>query len=552
MTVPELISDRIRTAPERVCLSGPDGELSYRDLDEITAGIAGRLAEHGVVPGEIVAIDAPRSTLGVCLPLAVWRAGAAFLLFDPVQPELRRGELLSDAGVRLRLGGQGSEVTIETVGERTVWEPKDLAYVVYTSGSTGTPKGVLCRHSSLPPIVAMAAEGFGITANDRIAMLAPFHVEGVVFDLIASLALGASLHVPGQQDRDSVPELTRFLREKEISVLVGTPTRLADLDPPRFPALRMVISAGEDLTPELARRWADGRRLINSYGVTEGTIASTFAVIPPDVSRVPIGRPIAHTTVRLLDERRRPVPPGEPGEMYLGGAGVAAGYLNRPELTAERFVEVDGERLYRTGDFAEADATGLLYFAGRRDDQVQLGGFRVEPGEVRAVLHGHSAVHDCVVVAREQRLVAYVVSQGGSVSPAALRDWLGERLPSYQVPSRYVLVPELPRTAWGKVDLRALPEPGPALSGEPGSAVAFPPARAALATAVGELLGETAVGAEQLDEDLFLLGFTSVLVSKLILRVEAELGVRLSPVDVFEHPTVGELADLVDKAKAAR
>ncbi|MFY1638150.1 non-ribosomal peptide synthetase [Solwaraspora sp. WMMB335] len=550
MTVPELILDRIHAEsthgePSRLCLGGPDGELTYQQVGDVSAGLADRLLAHGVRPGEVVAIDAPRSTLAVCLALAVWRAGAAFLMFDPVQPKLRRQELLTDAGVRLLAGVTESEVTIDVVGDRPGHTSEDLAYVVYTSGSTGTPKGVLCRHRSLPPIVQMARDGFGITADDRVAMLAPLHVEGVVFEFMVPLALGASVHIPSVEQRGAPPELTKFLRERQVSVLVSTPTRLTDLDPVRFPALRLVISAGENLAPELARRWADGRRLINSYGVTEATIASTFAVIPPEVTRVPIGYPIAHNSVRVLDDHGRPVRPGGTGEMYLGGAGVAAGYLNRPQLTARRFVVVDGERTYRSGDFAEIDADGQLYFAGRRDGQVQLGGYRVEPGEVRGVLHGHPAVHDCAVIARDDRLVAYVVAHAPT-TPAQLRDWLAQRLPGYLVPARYVLLAELPRTAWGKVDLPALPDPELVSGPADGS-----PSETTLAGLLGELLGTDTVRTDQFDDDLFLIGLTSILVARLIRRVEAELGVTLSPVDVFEHPTVRELAEVVDRARAA-
>ncbi|TDD59255.1 amino acid adenylation domain-containing protein [Kribbella antibiotica] len=545
-TIPALIEDRIWRTPDQLCLSGPDGDLSYRQVDELTTAVARRLADAGVEPGEIVAVDAPRSTLGVCLALAVWRAGAGFLLFDQMQPELRRQELLKDARVRIRLGVEDGVPALTVLRNHSPVRVDDLAYVVYTSGSTGTPKGVLCRHASLPPIVEMAIEGFGLLDTDRVAMLAPFHVEGVVFELLAALAIGGSLHIPSVEERQSAADLTKFLRTQEVTVLVGTPTRLGDLDPALLPALRVVISAGEDLPLELAQRWADGRRLINSYGVSEATIASTFTIVPADVRRVSIGRPIAHNSVLLLDADGQPVPTGVPGELFLGGAGVAAAYLNRPELTAERFVEVDGARMYRTGDFAVLEEDDLLYFVGRQDAQVQLGGFRVEPGEVRAMLHTHPAVHDCAVIARDERLIAYVVPQG-RVVPAELRDWLAERLPVYLVPSRYLVLDELPRTAWGKVDLQALPEPAPLSTGPTGGTAV----QTALAAAVGELLGVVALGIDQYDEDLFLLGLTSILVARLIRRAEAEFDVQLSPVDVFEHPTVAELAEVVEQLRAA-
>ncbi|WP_051386364.1 non-ribosomal peptide synthetase [Actinokineospora inagensis] len=538
-SVVDRVLDHVRANPDQTCLRGPDGEITYRQLDAVSQSVADLLAEHGVTPGEIVAIDAPRSALVICLALGVWRAGAAFLLFDPVQPPARRAELLADARVRLRLGVNGTQPEVDVVGTDPVPVPADLAYVVYTSGSTGAPKGVLVPHRGVPQIVTMGEHGFGIAATDRFAMLAPLHVEAAVFEFAVPLAIGARVEVP-----EPGAVLTDFLREREVTALVTTPTRLADLDPAELPGLRLVISAGEELTPELARVWANGRRLVNGYGITEVTICSAFAVIPPDVRRVPIGKPIAPDAVRVLDDELRPVAPGGQGEMYLGGLGVTAGYLGQPELTAKWFVEVDGEVLYKSGDYAEIDADGVLYFTGRRDDQVQIGGYRVEPGEARAVLHGHPSVHDCAVIARDQRLIAYVVPHGTPAPAAALRDWLSERLPAYLVPTRYVDVPELPRTAWGKVDQQALPEPE-SLAG----AAAASPLEAEVAAVVGDLLDGQPVGAERFDEDLFLLGMTSVLVARLIRRVDTELGVRLSPVDVFEHPTVRELAEIVAAAR---
>jgi amino acid adenylation domain-containing protein len=550
-TVVDLIDRQLRTRSGSLCVADPDLRLSYQDFARLTADFAELLACYGLARGELVAVSGGPSVAVVALAVAVWRAGGAFLLFDPAQPEARQEELRADAGVRLAITVADDGIDIVEDG---TWTPiqgidnvDELAYVVYTSGSTGKPKGVLVRHSALLPVMRMKDTEFGIVAGDRIAMLAPLHVEGVLFEILAALTSGASLHIPAADQRRPGPALDEFLRTEAITVLVATPSRLRDLDPNEFPALRLVISAGEDLPVDTARRWAQDRALFNSYGVTEATIATTCARIRPDVTEVSIGRAIAHNGVHILDESLRPVPRGAIGELFISGAGVALGYLNRPELTRERFVEIDGERMYASGDYVREAPGGLLYFAGRRDDQIQLGGFRVEPGEVRAALSAHPDVHDCAVRAVEGRLIAYVVPRDGEPNASELRNWLAGGLTQEMIPSRFITVPALPQTPWGKIDYQALPDPSTVTvtpDGTPRDAT-----QDAIAAIAAELLDISALPG--LGDDLFLLGLTSVLVATLLRRINEEFGVLLSPVDVFERPTIGELAQLVTELGAA-
>jgi amino acid adenylation domain-containing protein len=550
-TVIDLIDRQTRTRPESLCVADPDLRLSYQDFARLTAEFAEVVSCYGLARGELVAVTGGPSAAIVSLAVAIWRAGGAFLLFDPAQPAARQQELRADAGVRLTITVADDRID---VAEDGAWTPiegiehaEQLAYVVYTSGSTGRPKGVLVRHSALLPVMRMKDTQFGIVAGDRIAMLAPLHVEGVLFEILAALTSGASLHIPTAEQRRPGPALDGFLRTERISVLVATPSRLRDLDPAAFPALRVVISAGEDLPVDTARRWASGRLLFNSYGVTEATIATTCVRIEPGVTAVPIGRAIAHNGVRILDESLRPVPRGAVGELFISGSGVALGYLNRPDLTAERFVEIDGERLYRSGDYVREAPDGLLYFAGRRDDQIQLAGFRVEPGEVRAALSSHPELHDCAVRAVDGRLVAYVVPRDDTRPTAAqLRNWLAGLLTKDMIPTRFITVPALPQTPWGKIDYRALPDPATVTvttDEQPHDKT-----QDALAALAAELLDIAELPG--LADDLFLLGLTSILVATLIRRVNDEFGVLLGPVDVFERPTIGELAQLVGKLGA--
>jgi amino acid adenylation domain-containing protein len=547
-SVVDLIDRQLRSRPECLCVADPDLRLSYQDFARLSADFAEVLACYGLARGELVAVSGGPSVAVVALAVAIWRVGGAFLLFDPAQPQARQAELRADAGVRLAITVADDGIDIVEDGE---WTPlagiEDLAYVVYTSGSTGKPKGVLVGHGGLLPVMRMKDTQFGIVAGDRIAMLAPLHVEGVLFELLAALTSGASLHIPTAEQRRPGPALDEFLRAEQITVLVATPSRLRELDPAGFPALRVVISAGEDLPVDTARRWSRDHVLFNSYGVTEATIATTCVRITPDITEVPIGRAIAHTGTHILDESLRPVPRGETGELFISGAGVALGYLNRPELTRERFVEIDGERMYRSGDYVREAPGGLLYFAGRRDDQIQLGGFRVEPGEVRAALSAHPDLHDCAVRAVDGRLVAYVVPRVDARSSGTeWRNWLAGRLTHEMIPSRFITVAALPQTPWGKIDYQALPDPSTVTVTTDDK----PPDRKqhAIAAIVAELLDISAFPG--LGDDLFLLGLTSVLVATLLSRINEEFGVLLSPVDVFERPTIGELTQLVADLEA--
>ncbi|AXB41891.1 non-ribosomal peptide synthetase [Amycolatopsis albispora] len=552
-TVGELIERRMRAQGDRPCVSAVDGDLTYAQFDTLVEAVAAQLTRRNLVRGELVAVAIPRSALSVAAALAVWRAGGAFLLVEPTLPELRRNELIRDAGVRLVVAAAEQFGDAVRITENDEWccpaevtDPAELAYVVYTSGSTGKPKGVLGRHSALLPVVRTAERHFGLRADDRVAMLAPQHVEAALFEMLATLALGAHLCIPNEQQRLPGPELDCFLRENQVSALVATPSRLREMNPDLFPALRVVICGGEDLPPDVARRWAFGRTLLNSYGVSEATIASTYVEIDPDeTARVPIGRTCDGSEIAVLDDALRPVPDGMPGELFIGGDGVTLGYLGRPELTAERFVEVGGRRMYRTGDRGVREADGLLYFLGRTDDQVQIGGFRVELGEVRAVLRAHPAVRDCAVREDDGRLVAYVVG-GVDSDDTGLRRWLSERLPSYMVPTWFIAVDELPLTSWGKVDPTALRLPaGFTARNDDGGTLSE--TQAALGEIAADLLGMERFDSADVRADLFLLGMTSSLITHFVRRIAVDLGTELSPVDVFERPTVAELAGVVDR-----
>ncbi len=458
--------------------------------------------------------------------------------------------------------------------------PENAAYVVYTSGSTGRPKGVVVPHRALAGYTEHARAEYGIGAEDRVLQFASLAFDASAEEIFPALASGAALVLRTEEMIDSPAAFARACAEWGITV-ASLPTaywhELAAApagEPPSLPdALRLVIIGGERALPErLAAwraRWGTRARLVNTYGPTEATIVATLADVtepePPDpvraalpempLSPVPIGRPVSNARAYVLDARLRPVPAGVAGELFVGGAGVARGYLGRPGLTAERFVPdalsgEGGARLYRTGDRVRWRPDGRLEFLGRTDAQVKVRGFRIEPGEVEAELARHPAVRECAVAAREDepgavRLVAYVVAAEGAEAPdaAELRRFLGLALPAYMLPAAFVALDALPLTAGGKLDRRALPAP----DGATPDAGAAPrtPVEEIVAGIFAEVLRLETVG---IHEGFFELGGHSLLATQAMSRLRAALHVELPLRVLFEAPSVAALAERVEAA----
>jgi amino acid adenylation domain-containing protein len=432
-----------------------------------------------------------------------------------------------------------------------------LAYVIYTSGSTGKPKGVEVTHRNVARLFTATDAWFGFGEEDVWTLFHSYAFDFSVWEIWGALLYGGRLVVvPFGVSRDPAAFHTLCAREG-VTVLNQTPSAFrqfmrVDEERGEALALRFVIFGGEALEPASLRGWVARHgdampELVNMYGITETTVHVTHRVIRrEDVERgsgSPIGRPIPDLSIYVLDERREPVPIGVPGELYVGGAGVARGYLDRPELTAERFLESPfhaGERLYRTGDQARWMEDGTLEYLGRIDEQVKIRGFRIELGEIEA------ALLEAVVVAREdrpgdRRLVAYVVAvEGRSVAPGELRSHLGETLPDYMVPAAFVPMEAIPLTGNGKVDRKALPVPG--VEPRPEGAAYTAPASElehTIAAVWAEVLDVERVGAH---DNFFELGGNSLLLLQVSSRLQAELGGELRMVDLFRYPTVGALA----------
>ncbi|SCL25713.1 amino acid adenylation domain-containing protein [Micromonospora pallida] len=568
--------------PDAVAVESADRSLSYADLVTRAQQVALHLRGHGVGPDVPVGIALDRSTDFVVAVLGILLAGGGWVPLDPSYPAERLSYMLTDSGVDLVVAGASAMARLPAGRVRRV-DPTEvaaasgpvpglpaqrpngrhLAYMIYTSGSTGRPKGALLSHRGLANLVRAQADAFGVRPGDRVLQFAPSSFDASVFETAMALAAGATLVIADRAAIAPGPDLIATLRDRRVSHLTLPPSVLAALPDEPLPDLTVLVCAGEALPAALVRRWAPGRRMFNAYGPTETTVWATVAQVRPDDRRPSIGVPVTGVHVAVVDPDGRPVPDGEVGELVIGGAGVALGYHARPSLTAERFVPdpdgPPGARRYRSGDRVRRHPDGTLDYLGRIDHQIKLRGHRVEPEEVAAVLAGHPAVADAVVVARgtgeATRLVGYAASDH---DPTGLRAFLTERLPAYLVPDVVVTLDALPLTVSGKIDRSALPEPDRASAGLTGPVTA-PRTRTErlLAGFVAELLGHTsaepAVGTSDghrlgVHDDVFALGVNSLMAGRLAARVRAELGRELPVGVIYQSPTVAAMAVALDDA----
>ncbi len=569
LTVPDRIAIQAERTPDALAVEMGDEWLTYAELVDRADGLAAELRRRGVGPETVVGIAMERSPAQIVALLGILRAGAGYLPLDPALPPARLARLVEESGTRLvvdkafltkspplpgRMGRAAGSVRDRERGPGGEGpDLRNMAYVLYTSGSTGTPKGVMIEHASLSRFVTTCLGLYGFAPGDRVLQFAPLSFDISVEEIFTCLTSGATLVL---RDDEMIASPAHFLarcRDLGITVLDLPAAYGHELAPalaagvPLPPALRLLIIGGEKALPGPMGDWlaAGGDRLtvLDTYGPTENTVIASVCRLR-DPADLTIGRPIRGVQAWILDREMRPVPPGVPGEVYLGGAGVARGYLNRPDLTAERFVPAPGgERLYRTGDLARWLPAGRLDFAGRADDQVKIRGFRIEPAEIAAVLSSHPEVRDAAVVARGARLAAYVT---GPAEPAGLRAWLKDRLPAYMVPPDIVLLETLPLTPSGKVDRRALPEPeGPSRP----FALPTSPTEELLAGLWNQLLGIEHVG---LYDDFFDLGGHSLLAPQLLARIQDAFQVDLPLRVLFEASTVAQMAAILEDALLAQ
>ena len=579
--VPDLIAARATERPDALALTSEVGVLTYGALDAQANRLAHHLRSLGVDVGVAVGLCVPRSLEMVVGALGVLKAGGAYIPMDPAYPADRLTFMLDDAQAlsvittpsqaqALPVGGRtlvtvdSPEVTAQPATAPVVdTEESDLAYIVYTSGSTGRPKGVEITHEGLTNLVAWHVHAFSVSSADRASHVAGLGFDATVWELWPYLTAGASVSLVAERTRNS-PELLREWLLSEKITIGFVPTALAEqllaassAPWPRTTALRIMLTGGDILQtyPPAGLPF----QIVNNYGPTECTVVATSGVVLPNAapSAPPsIGRAIANTRIHLLDEHRRPVPLGTPGEIYIEGLGVARGYRNRPGLTAERFVPspFGGDsrcRLYRTGDLGRILPDGQIAFLGRTDDQIKIRGYRIEPGEISSVLNRHRGVRASVAVAREdipgeKRLVAYIVADADAgLSHTRLREFLRASLPDYMLPTAFVRIGAFPLTAHGKIDRAALPVPDAdnTLQDEVADAP-FTETERQVADVLGELLKLKTIG---LDDNFFLLGGHSLLGAQVIARLREAFGVQIPLLTLFEAPTVAALSAEVDR-----
>uniref|UniRef100_UPI003564551B non-ribosomal peptide synthetase n=1 Tax=Amycolatopsis kentuckyensis TaxID=218823 RepID=UPI003564551B len=557
-SLPELFAEQVRTRPDAVAAVLDGDPVTYAELNRRANRLANRLVGLGLRPEEPVGLAVCRAD-AVIAELAVVKAGGAYLPIDTRAPAERQKLLLD--GVRFVIAAEeyplGRTVLVSSVDHESTTDPEvavdpdQAAYVMYTSGSTGVPKGVVVRHRD---VAALAADRrFRGGEHERVLLHSPLAFDATTYELWVPLLNGGRVVVAPGEGVDA-PALRDLVREHGLTAMwitAGLFRVLAQETPDCFSGLREVWTGGDVVPATSVRRVlaaCPGLRVVDGYGPTETTTFATahpMADVVPD--RIPIGRPLDGVHARVLDADLRPVPPGVPGELCLAGAGLARGYRDRPGLTADRFVAdpfgAPGERMYRTGDLVRWTAEGTLEFLGRRDDQVKLRGFRVEPGEVEAVLARHPEVAQAAVIVREdqpgtKQLVAYVVSD---VDEATLREFLARTLPDYLVPTAFVALDRLPVSANGKVDRRALPAPA---APETRHVEPETETERALAGIWAEVLGVTRVGAE---DSFYALGGDSLRSLQIAAQASALFDVRLTPADVLTARTVAGLAGTVEE-----
>ncbi|HEU4556306.1 MAG TPA: amino acid adenylation domain-containing protein, partial [Longimicrobium sp.] len=582
----ELFEARAAREPDAVAVVFEGERVTYAELNAWANRLAHHLRALGVGPDARVGVCVERGPRMVAGLLAILKAGGAYVPLDPGYPADRLRYMLEDSApaalvTQSSLAGTFAGLNVPVVeldAPAPGWAegpgtnpacagltPGHLAYVIYTSGSTGRPKGVMVEHRSLVNHTAWQAAVFGIGAGDTVLQRTSISFDASVWELWTPLATGARMLLLSSAAAKDPEAIGRVIGEGGVTVAQFVPTLLhavlGALPADRPLPCRILFCGGEPLPAALVEeaRSAGVAEVVNLYGPTEATIDSTWHPCPAGDGRAPaIGRPVANARMYVMDPGGAPAPVGVAGELYVGGAGVARGYLGRAGLTAERFVpdpfSTDGgARMYRTGDLGRWRADGTLEFLGRTDFQVKVRGFRIELGEIEAALRSHPAVRDALVLAREaapgdRRLVAYYLADEPA-AVEALRAHLAERLPEHMVPAAYVWMESFPLTPNGKTDRRALPAPGSDAFAARGYEAPAGETEEALAAIWADLLGVERVGRH---DDFFQLGGNSLLATRLVFRIKRELDVELSVRDVFEKPELSLLAQHILDAQLAQ
>ncbi|WP_029573512.1 non-ribosomal peptide synthetase, partial [Pseudomonas syringae] len=589
-TIHQLFEERVQAQPNAIALAFEAQRLSYAELNRQANRLAHHLISLGIKPDDRVAICVERGVEMLIGVLGVLKAGAAYLPLDRAYPAERLAYMIEDSAPSALLTQRDVQAHLPTLDlplvlldedQRDTFNERDdnpvvenfgahnLAYVIYTSGSTGVPKGVMVEHRGLLAVSAAWEKLYALHAPLNHLQMAGFSFDVFSADLIRSLGFGGTLVLCPRETLMDPPALYRLLSEESIGFADFVPAVLNALlgwveeTGHDLSFMRTVVCGSDIWTAHSARQLrklcGDHVQIVQAYGVTEASIDSTcfeFEANSQVDGVLPIGRALANTRIYLLDELGQPVPPGVAGELYIGGAGIARGYLNLPQLTAERFMDspfVAGERLYRSGDMARYRADGNIEFLGRNDSQAKLRGLRLELGEIEARLAEVAGVRESLVVIREDsggtpKLIAYFVEyatreeSGPTLTPRALRQQLQLNLPEYMIPAAFVRMAALPLSANGKLDRRALPEPDADAFDQQDFEAADGPLETAIAAIWADMLGVAQVGR---NDDFFALGGHSLLVMRVLAQVRQQLNLEVSPSAFFAAPVLRQFAELL-------
>ncbi|WP_340018592.1 amino acid adenylation domain-containing protein [Paenibacillus sp. FSL H3-0457] len=563
-TIHQLVEEQAKRVPEATAVVFEGQRLSYAELNERANQLARTLRSVGVLPNQLVGLMVRRSLETVIGILAVLKAGGAYVPIDPEYPEERIRYILENSNAQLLLTQRELlqqvpfEGTVLALDDKQAYSddgsnleaasgPHDLAYVIYTSGTTGKPKGVMLEHRGLVSLKLMFADRLGITEHDRIVQFASLSFDASCWEVFKALYFGAALYIPTAETILDTRLFESYMNEHAITAAILPPTYSAHLNPDRLPSLTKLVTGGSAVSAEFVQQWKSKVHYFNAYGPTEASIVTTLWDADeqqPERRVIPIGRPLSNHQIFILDAHLQLVPPGVDGELCVAGVGLARGYLNQPELTAEKFVEhpfAPGERLYRTGDLARWLPDGNMEYLGRIDHQVKIRGFRIEVGEIEEQLLKIDSVQETIVIAREgksgQELCAYLVASL-PLTLGELRSALAQKLPNYMIPAHFVQLPQMPLTPNDKIDRKALPAPeGNALTG--GEYVApRNEAERTLADVWQAVLNADRVG---VTDHFFELGGDSIKSIQVSSRLH-QAGYKLEIRDLFKYPTISQLS----------
>ena len=558
-----LFESRVDKHPERTALIFGKETLTYGQLNLHANALAHRLVRAGCRPDVLIGLHASRGFDLVIGILGILKAGGAYVPLDPGYPEARLHHVIEDAGISLIVSdrslacrrsdfrSKAIEVdtgAVEPAGPACGVNGGNSAYAIYTSGSTGTPKGVVLNHLGLRKLIEFAGEQMEIEPADRILQFAAFTFDASIWEIFAALCHGATLVLARSEDLVPGLPLRELIRTQGVTMFLLPPPVLQVLSPEGLDTVRIAITGGEKCTRQVVRRWAEGRRFFNAYGPSEATIYATISEVNPEGEGDPsIGSPVPGAACVVVDQSGHKASVGEVGELLIGGIGVGRGYINRPELTAEKFVTLsmngDTDRYFRTGDLVRVRADGAFDYIGRIDRQIKVRGYRIEPGEIETCLDSHPAIASSVVVARSdpaggRSLIAFYLPAADRPAPAAgeLSAHLSQMLPEYMVPSHFVRRSDWPLTVHGKVDREALL--GSILESNPGQDVAASTTENRLRALCRKTIGASPAG---LEDSLIEIGLHSLSAANLAWSIHEEFHTSLRLSEVLDNPTLGNL-----------